>query len=80
MSLDEDKKNDSRGAGKSKHRIKYHYTVDGEKRYCTNYPKGKDELIHSWYDVNCKRCHEERELRKINKKLFDKLKEEMKRE
>ncbi len=35
---------------------KEHFTTDGHKRYCTNYPKGKDELIEEWSRVNCDAC------------------------
>ena len=56
-----------------------HFTIDGEHRYCTGWPRGKDELADSWIRVDCHRCLEKRELElhpEMLEKLLRKLREE----
>ena len=35
---------------------KHHFTTDGKRRYCTGRPKGKDELVANWDEVDCGKC------------------------
>ena len=42
---------------------KTHFTEDGTTRYCTGRPKGKDELSRNWIEVDCQRCHNERDIK-----------------
>jgi hypothetical protein len=41
---------------------KRHFRNKRNKRYCTNYPKGKDELVDEWKEVDCDECLRKKEI------------------
>jgi len=61
-------------------RAKQHFTNDGFRRYCTNRPKGKDELTGHWSEVDCDACLIKKENKpRVNSEMQEKIREYLER-